>query len=88
MFRVDKVLNESKTFEISILVSPNYLGSGIGSKMMELFFGEIVNHPSDEYLARIHKNNTRSQNFFMKHRFVEFTQEDNFLIFRREGAND
>ena len=88
MFRVDKVLDEPITHEISILVSPKYLGTGIGSQMMDLYFGEFVNHLSGEYLARIHKDNIRSQNFFEKHRFVRITEENNFLVFRREAADD
>lgn len=82
------MLNKPNTLKISILVSPDYVGSGIGSQMMQLNFDDFGNHSSEEYLARIHKDNIRSQKFFMKHHFVILNEDDNFLIFRREVTDD
>lgn len=88
MFRVDKVFNKQSAFEISILVSPNYLGSGIGSQMMELYFENHAPKSPVEYFAKIHRDNLKSQRFFEKHNFFKLSEENQFFYFQRNVAYD
>jgi L-amino acid N-acyltransferase YncA len=88
MFRVDKMLNKPTAVEISILVSPNHLGLGVGSQMMEIYFGNYAAKSSVEYFARIHRDNLKSQRFFEKHSFFKFSEESQFLLFQRKVTHD
>lgn len=84
MFRVDNKSNSLNAREISILVSPNNLGSGIGSHMMNLYFSEYVSDSKYKYFARIHQDNIKSQRFFEKHNFFKFNKTNQFLLFQRK----
>jgi L-amino acid N-acyltransferase YncA len=88
MFRVDSILGKQTALEISILVSPNNLGLGIGSEMMKLYFENHAPKSPIEYFARIHKDNLKSQRFFEKHDFFKLSEENHFFHFQRKVAHD
>ena len=88
MFRVDRVLNNPTALEISILISPNCFGLGIGSEMMKLYFENHAPKSPVDYFARIHKDNLRSQKFFEKHNFFKLSEEAHFNYFQRKVDHD
>jgi RimJ/RimL family protein N-acetyltransferase len=88
MFRVDSIVNRPTSLEISILVSPNCFGLGIGSEMMKLYFENHAPKPPVEYFARIHRDNIKSQRFFEKHNFFKLSEENQFFRFQRKAAHD
>ena len=88
MFRVDEMFNKPTALEISILVSPSHLGSGVGSQMMELYFENYAVRSSVEYFAKIHRDNLKSQKFFEKHNFFKLSEENQFFLFQRKVTHD
>jgi L-amino acid N-acyltransferase YncA len=88
MFRVDSLEEIDKAYEISILVSPNRLGEGIGSHMLETYFSNCAIDHSVEYFANVHRDNINSLRFFQKHRFQKINQEEQFIRLKRVELHD
>jgi len=87
LFRIDNMSMGSTCLEISILVSPENLGVGIGSYMMNLYFERHSRKGVEKYFARIHKENYRSKLFFKKHNFYVHSEDNNFVLYLRENSN-
>ena len=79
MTRLDMASESTNKFEISILVDPNYHGSGIGTKILsmtcETFFGLF---PEKTIIAMVHQQNLISQKLFRNAGFEQKFEDGNF----------
>jgi L-amino acid N-acyltransferase YncA len=88
MFRVDTSNEDKLAREISILVSANHLGVGVGSQMINLYLNSLPKSNYYEYFARVHQKNEKSLSFFSKHNFVHSHNENEFVILKLMSLNE
>jgi L-amino acid N-acyltransferase YncA len=88
MFRVDTSNEEKLAREISILVSANNLGVGIGSQMINLYLNSLPKNNYYEHFARVHQKNEKSLSFFSKHNFVHCRDENEFVLLKLLSLNE
>jgi RimJ/RimL family protein N-acetyltransferase len=84
MTRLDCKSSSENYFEISIIVNPELLGQGIGSRILEITCEHFFHrHPDKIIVAKVNLNNTASQRLFIKAGFsFEFLSND-FMYYRK-----
>jgi RimJ/RimL family protein N-acetyltransferase len=84
MCRFDGNFKINKSFEVSVLVNPDFQGSGLGSQILRISCDEIFeNYPGIKITARVHLNNLKSIKLFTKIGFVKISVSDTFLILEK-----
>ena len=84
MSRLGVVSDALDKYEISILVDPNHVGKGIGTRILRMtcasFFGL---YPEKTILARVRENNLPSQKLFVSAGFLKLYQVGNLLHYEK-----
>lgn len=84
MSRLDRLSDSINKYEISILVDPSHHGKGIGRQILDMtcksFF---LLHPEKSLIARINKDNFKSQNLFSSAGFKLQSSTGSYLIFEK-----
>ena len=84
MTRLDAVSGSVNNFEISILVDPNQLGKGIGTRILNMTCdGFFSLHPDYSIVARVHQHNYVSQKLFTSAGFELLSSMGDFLYFEK-----
>ena len=84
MSRLDRLSDSINKYEVSILVDPNHHGKGIGRQILDMtcksFF---LLHPEKSLIARIHKDNFKSQSLFISAGFKLQSSTGSYVIFEK-----
>lgn len=84
MSRLDFEFQSEDEFVISILVDPNQLSKGIGTKILDITCETIFNlHPNNAVIAKIHESNLISQKLFANAGFELQNPVGDFLNFKK-----
>lgn len=82
MVRFDMIASD--TFEVSVLVEPDYQGKGIAKRAISVAINQITTDcPAFTLIASIHERNLASINLFKKLDFWKSGKTENFLEFSR-----
>lgn len=84
MSRLDFEFQSEDEFVISILVDPNQLSKGIGTKILNITCETLFNlHPNHTIVAKIHKGNLISQKLFANAGFELQNPIGDFVNFKK-----
>jgi RimJ/RimL family protein N-acetyltransferase len=84
MSRLDRTVEFTDKYEISVLVDPNQHSKGIGTKILEMTCESFFKlHPEKSIIARVHKQNFTSQRLFIKAGFSPLNSTSDFLEFEK-----
>jgi RimJ/RimL family protein N-acetyltransferase len=84
MSRLDILPELSFKHEISILVDPEHQGKGIGAQILEMTCCSYTRtNPNGSIVAKVHKNNTISQNLFKRAGFDLLTSSGDFFEYEK-----
>ena len=73
--------NESKTVGVSVMLNPNFIGRGLGAKLIKLGVKKFINERKVDknIIAEIKENNIASQKAFQK---AGFKVNDRICVFK------
>ena len=81
--RFDFDPSNSRSFLTSIILNPDFIGRGFGSKMLSLAINYIVdNYPEMELVAEIHDQNIASIKIFLNNGFTLIDKIELFGVYR------
>jgi RimJ/RimL family protein N-acetyltransferase len=82
--RLDFEFQSENEFMISILVDPNQLSKGIGTKILDITCETVFNlYPNHTVVAKIHQSNVISQKLFANAGFELQKRVGDFLNFKK-----
>lgn len=86
--RFDYDENDSTTFVTSIIMNPEFCGSGYGSEILSLAVSYVVRHyPEMELTAEIHDQNVASIKIFLRNHFTLIDKVNVFGLYRFVASN-
>lgn len=84
MCRFDRDVENKKSFEISVLVNPNFQGAGVGTQILVASCQQVFEKfPGVKITARVHRENRKSLNLFANFGFVTTSADETFLILEK-----